>query len=88
MMVAIEGYQNQVWEKIEVKETWPELFNSLHNFLQKPSVFITIILITVLAYLCVQNGSMQKELNSMYQKLESFEKKEDRMTHEMKDMDS
>ena len=88
MMVAMEGYQNQVWEKIEVKETWPELFHSLYNFLQKPSVFITIILITVLAYLCVQNGSMQKELNSLYQKLQAFEKKGDRMTHDMKDMDS
>ena len=51
-------------------------------------MFITLLLLIVLVYLCAQNGAMMRELNEMHQKLEKFENKEARLSHRIDSMNT
>lgn len=88
-MQAIEGYQNRIRahiDKIDKPMTWSEMMDNVCDFMQKPMVLITMLLLVVLIYLSAQNGAMQRELNEMHSKLDKFEAKEHHLQKEIKNM--
>lgn len=62
------------------------MLDNLCEFLQRPSVLITFLLLFTLIYLSAQNGAMQRELNEMHRKLEKFEAKENKLDREIHNM--
>ena len=82
-MGIFRDYQNKLQNKINISEppSWSELTENFCDFMQRPSILITLLLLIVLIYLSAQNGAMERELNDMHNKLDKFENKEARLSN-------
>ena len=60
-----------------------EHFDRLVEILQRPAVFITLILITILLVLSFEYGNMQRQLNLMEDHINKMHKRETSLVHEL-----
>jgi len=60
VMGMIRGYHNKLQNNINIAEppSWAELMEHLCDFMQRPSILVTMLLLIVLIYLSAQNGAM------------------------------
>lgn len=84
----IKGYQSKIQKNLGQPPSWSDMLEHLMDFLQRPSVLISILLLVVLVYVSAQNGAMQRELNEMHTKLDKFESKENRLSNQLNSMNS